>query len=97
MKFEASRGGHAPGHLRESFDACFSGHVSEPWYVPLGKEGMLLNATWEGLDLKQRARWLIGQLWNCSDILPRDCCEGLDVPIGSSYATGVRTLRSTVD
>jgi hypothetical protein len=40
----------------------------------------------QGLTL----RWLLGQLWNCTDILPDDACDDLLLPSGSSYAQAVR-------
>ena len=41
-------------------------------------------------------RWLLGQLWNCSDILPGDKCDDLGLPSGSSYAQAARTLRAAI-
>jgi hypothetical protein len=38
-------------------------------------------------------RWIVGQLWNCSDVMPRDVCEALDLSQGASYASGARALR----
>lgn len=36
---------------------------------------------------------LIGQLWNCTDTLPRDYCSQLDIPQGSTYAVAVRRIK----
>jgi hypothetical protein len=38
------------------------------------------------------ARWVRGQLWNCSDSLPSYLCGDLGIPGGSSYALAVRSL-----
>jgi hypothetical protein len=36
----------------------------------------------------------IGKLWNCIDIMPSGLCEALGLRQGSTYAMGVRHLRS---
>ena len=41
--------------------------------------------------------WLLGQLWPCTDILPGDYCEQMDLPRGSSYAQAVRQLKKHPD
>ena len=41
------------------------------------------------------ARAASGKVWNCTDIMPRDLCNSLDVPQGSTYAKGARIVRST--
>lgn len=66
-RYNARRGGHAPGHLRRQFaDAIESGQTP--------------------------TKFIIGQLWNCSDIMPRDLCDELDMARGSTYAQGVRGI-----
>jgi hypothetical protein len=42
----------------------------------------------------QRAAWLTGQLWNCTDMVPQMTCRDLDIPPGSTYAVAVRRLRA---
>jgi hypothetical protein len=37
---------------------------------------------------------MIGDLWNCTDTLPGDACEALDIQHGSTYAQAVRSLRA---
>lgn len=37
---------------------------------------------------------LIGQLWNCTDIMPASLCAELDMPAGATYAQGARRLKS---
>ena len=37
---------------------------------------------------------LCGKLWNCTDILPRDACNDLDIRQGSTYAMAARVLRT---
>ena len=36
---------------------------------------------------------LTGRLWNCTDILPGDVCDEIDLPRGATYAQAVRGLR----
>ena len=99
-KSVASRGGHAPGHLRDALLDCFEGQVSKPWYKPLGESEALvfrhqeMQAAWDVMGLKQRAQWLIGQLWNCTDVLPSMACENLDIQRGSTYAQAARKLKA---
>jgi len=100
MKYSATHGGHTPGHLREAFLSCFDGQASDVWYEPLGEEETLelfdpkKQEAWDAMDLKGRARWITGQLWNCTDILPHMICADLDIPPGSTYARAVRNLRA---
>jgi len=100
MRFQPGRGGHAPGHLRDALLECLDAGSSNPWYQALADDEVLWfrnepdQEEWSALDLKQRALWLIGQLWNCTDVLPGEYCEDLGIPRGSSYAVAVRNLRS---
>ncbi len=59
-----SRGGHAPGYLREAFlDWLEEAHAGNelPAQVEMQDDG------------RQRPiSWLLGRLWNCTDILPGD-------------------------
>ena len=45
---------------------------------------------------KARARFVIGQFWNCKDIMPWGTCSDLDLPQGSNYAVGARKLRDVL-
>jgi len=76
-RYNPGRGGHAPGHLRESFDEWVQD--KQPTEVEVDY-------------VKRSGRWLIGQLWNCSDIMPSDLCADLDMWPGSTYAQGVRSI-----
>lgn len=53
---------------------------------------------WEGFpdrfDLDERtitARWLVGQLWHCSDVVPPWLCGEIGLPAGSTYAAAVQS------
>lgn len=80
-KYSPSRGGHAPGHLREAFaDWALAGSSSRMVVV--------------GFDEQEKsAEWLLGQLWNCTDIMPSDLCSALDMPTGSTYGRAARRLK----
>jgi len=45
---------------------------------------------------KERARWLLGRLWKCTDIAPATTCGYWDLPPGSSFAQLVRVLASSL-
>lgn len=51
------------------------------------------QAWWDSLSRKERILWITGQLWNCTDVMPRDLCKELGLPQGSTYAQGARYLR----
>jgi hypothetical protein len=70
---------HAPGHVSEDFRDLIEEH----------------NILRTGLRLKDDdgLRPFISALWNCHDIMPQSLCLSLDLPQGSSYAQGVRSLH----
>ena len=80
MKYRPNRGGHAPGHLRDAL-LKYIDEDSEPETVIVGEEESIMPV-----------RWLIGQLWNCTDVLPREYCTMLDIKQGSTYAKAVREI-----
>ena len=41
---------------------------------------------------KKPLRWLLGQLWDCTDALPADDCTELELLPGSTYAVAVRKV-----
>jgi hypothetical protein len=77
---------HVGGHLRTAFAVWIENRF--PPEVDLDHFGdHIFN------DGKPRSiRWLMGQLWHCSDIMPWDVCEQLDMPRGSTYASAVQLL-----
>lgn len=80
MKYKPNRGGHAPGFLRDAFQEWVEEGDQEKKTVIIDDEEKPLN-------------WLLGQLWNCTDILPGCDCMLLDIPSGSTYAQAVRSIR----
>ena len=102
-RFRANRGGNAPGHIRAALVECFDYEV-EPWFEALNDEenevvffSQSMQERWNKMSPRQRGLWVIGQLWNCTDILPGVMCWELDLPPGSTYAVAVRKLRNEMD
>ena len=93
MRYEANRGGHAPGHLREAFEDYLE--LENPFNQPYSLTKKVVVADW-GKEKKVSLNWLLGQLWNCTDTLPGDCCSILDIPPGSSFAQAVRDLKASI-
>jgi hypothetical protein len=82
MRHSPARGGHAPGHLREAFVEWVEGGADAAGIeVEIGYVAQL-----------KPVRWVVGQLWNCTDVMPNYVCESLDLSPGSTYAMGVRSL-----
>jgi hypothetical protein len=98
MSYNPSRGGHAPGHLREALLECLDNPMPGPWFSALADREVLsfndtaMQSRWDRMSIKDRARWLTGKLWNCSDILP----GGYDEDLDATYATAVRELRRDI-
>jgi hypothetical protein len=83
--YRADRGGHAPGHLRDAFRV---------WIA----DGMCASTVLVGAaERKQSLGWLLGKLWNCTDILPSIECQELEISQGSTYAQAVRLVRYNPD
>lgn len=80
MIYKANRGGHAPGHLRDAF-LEYLDVDSESFTVIVGEEERVMSL-----------KWLTGQLWNCTDILPHEYCTVLELRQGSTYAQAVRKI-----
>ena len=75
-RYHASRGGHAPGHPPQAF---VDWSDSQPGFVPVER--------WVGSpcidEMPVDLNWLIGQLWNCTDIMPGGLCDDLELPRGA--------------
>jgi hypothetical protein len=83
-----------PDHLREAFleafNAWFNGdevELSVYWYREYDQR------RWLAMDAEERLMWIAGKLWHCTDILPGDTCDDLDMPSGSTYAQACRKIR----
>ena len=53
-----------------------------------------LASKWKAMTTRERGLWMIGKLWNDTSILSSSNCGVLDVPLGSTYASAVRKLKS---
>jgi hypothetical protein len=62
--------GHAGGHLRDALTEALE--FGDAWFehVEIDFNERRHNVWWSRLSARSRARWLIGQLWRCSDIVP---------------------------
>ncbi len=84
--FNPARGGHAPGHIRDAFltaiEIRYKQRGGDP-VVPVGYD-----------DTPVPLSRLCGLLWNCTDILPGEDCNLLDIGPGSTYAIASRKLRA---
>jgi hypothetical protein len=92
---------HVKGPIREIFTDCVDAWDGETeWWAPLKDVDSSYIATgklqraWTRMNKEDRARWLLGQLWNCTDICPRDVADSLDIPCGT-FASVVRRLAAT--
>jgi hypothetical protein len=97
-RYQAPRGGHAPGHLREAFlewineSRGLSADNPLPSTVTIDEEPRPVG-------------WLFGQLWNCSDVLPRHAFDEVHDILASenappidrqTYAAAVRALKPLI-
>ena len=92
---------HVKGQIRELFMHCVGAWDGEAeWWAsledvhPSDLAGRKVRQNWTAMNKEDRARWLLGQLWNCTDICPRDVAASLDIPAGT-YASVVRRLAVT--
>jgi 4'-phosphopantetheinyl transferase len=93
-EYSARRGGHAPPALRDAFGAWAQSRSEDP--AAANDRGSLETS----LDVAGRAvsvEWLLGQLWNCADVVPPSECDALSIPRGSTYARAVRTVKRSVN
>jgi hypothetical protein len=78
--YKFGHGGHVGGHLRDAFEDFIDGPHEEHFHN--GKQLDLLALT--------------GMLWNCTDVMPGDLCDALDLPRGATYARGARKVRTRI-
>lgn len=72
---------HKGGHLREALQDYLDSDV------PAAEFTVEHGGQERSLD------WLLGQLWNCTDVLPAGHCDQFDLPKGSTYAQAVRRIK----
>jgi hypothetical protein len=69
--------GHAGGHLR---DALLEALQCADWWnhVAISFNNEHHQEWWDHLSVRERALWLLGQLWNCKDQLPSISVEEIE-------------------
>ncbi len=95
-RYSPSRGGHAPGDLREAFAAAVD--AFEAWGG--GDPGPTVEVRGGRLTVSA----ICGLLWNCSDAMPSTISQQLndltkwprDGLRGNTYAAGARLLKSLI-
>jgi len=92
---------HVNGRIREIFAGCVAAWDGETeWWAPLNDVNpssfadRKFQQNWTEMNKEDRARWLIGQLWNCTDVCPHEVADSLDIP-GGTFASIVRRLAMT--
>jgi excisionase family DNA binding protein len=90
MRYNAFRGGHAPGYIRDAFDCC--AEISSGFRdFSLDSDVTYYVSDW--LYGKWTLNSLLCLLWNCTDIMPGMLCVDLDLPEGSTYAQAAREVK----
>jgi hypothetical protein len=89
MAFDPRLGGHAPGQIRRAFDD----------WVEAGMQDLDVGAELFD-DGPKPLRWLLGQLHNCTDILPGRIASALEssgearLGMRRSYGAAAHQLRN---
>jgi hypothetical protein len=90
--FSLKNGGHAGGHLREALVEALE-YGNDWWqHAEISFQNDREQEWWSRQSTRSRARWLLGQLWHCTDIVPgtlRSEFEGQNVV---TYARLARLL-----
>jgi hypothetical protein len=84
--------GHAGSHLRGALADALDWGTDWWQYVEIDFHNDRDQEWWSKLSARSRARWLLGQLWHCTDIVPgalRSEFEGQNV---ITYARLARLL-----
>jgi hypothetical protein len=95
--YSASRSGHAPGYLSgalvEAIEASFWGGKSWWEVLEINFVDPAEQRSWDRITALERAAWLLGQLWNCTDILGALVCSTADLTGNKTVAQFVRILK----
>ena len=83
MRYQARRVGHAPGQLRDALHKF----VNHYWLSTNPLPDVIFVC-----GERQSLTWLLGQLWNCTDILPDRYAHALHLERGTTYARAVRKI-----
>jgi hypothetical protein len=86
---------HYPGHLREAFEVALAGYL---YGGDSSLDGFFFDDStqqqWGDMDTRGRLWWVAGKLWHCTDIMPSNLCDDLDMPPGATYAQACRRIRA---
>lgn len=97
-RYNASRGGRAPGYLRdalvEAIEETWQGDRSWWEVVDIVFVDSAKQIWWEQTPASERGEWLLGQLWNCTNIVPGDVWTAVGLPRGKTFARLVRILKA---
>jgi hypothetical protein len=96
-RFNSARSNYTPDSLCDILLGALETD-SSAWWNCLNFESFAYadrNAL-ENMQPKERARWLLGRLWNCTDVAPSTTCCDFDLPPGCSFAQLVRALASSL-
>ena len=79
---------HVGGHLRNAFLDAVDGRDEDVRDI---SSDTLVEGDHRGRELT----WdrLLGLLWNCTDTVPKGCCEDLEFPQGSTYAQIAQSIK----
>ena len=93
--------GHAPGHLRDCLGNALLDHEGDWWrHLEMNFMRERHQRWWDSTSASDRAYWLIGQLWNCTDTVPSELRESVRDWLEDeyfSYARLVRALKADLD
>ena len=78
---------HLKGHIRDALLDWLDGFLASDGPVTVSD---LVQVGGNEVPLQA----LLGELWNCTDVLPGDRCRDLELPQGSTYAVAVRRLKA---
>ncbi len=94
--------GHAGGHLRDALLNALDHNDEWQENIEIDFDREEHNVWWSGLSERERAEWLLGQLWNCTDIVPSLTRTQVmdwhaDDPEPFTYAQLARLLKRDLD
>ena len=96
-RFNSARAGYTPEYLCDILLKALEVDPLHWWnYLRLELFADADRRALEAMQPKERARWLLGRLWNYREIAPATICCGVDLPPGSSFAQLVRILASSL-
>lgn len=72
------------------------GHLRDAFLEFLDSDTPASEFTMEHNGKERSLEWLLGKLWNCTDILPGGYCSHLDLHRGSTYAQAVRSMKNPI-